>query len=76
MVVHASYSYEHSLNGLEAFQVGPYGEKNGREWSYIAEGAISGKMLLFRTFFKVSMRMATLSIRIILVIIMKMCPRL
>ncbi|KAL5824275.1 hypothetical protein ACOSQ3_020338 [Xanthoceras sorbifolium] len=42
MVVHASYSYEHSLNGLEAFQVGPYGEKNGREWSYIAEGAISG----------------------------------
>ncbi|KAH7565540.1 hypothetical protein JRO89_XS09G0225000 [Xanthoceras sorbifolium] len=41
MVVHASYSYEHSLNGLEAFQVGPYGEKNGREWSYIAEGAIS-----------------------------------
>ncbi|KAL5755630.1 hypothetical protein ACOSQ2_020376 [Xanthoceras sorbifolium] len=45
MVEIASFSFERSLNELEAFQVGPYGVKRGREWSYIAKGAITGIMI-------------------------------
>ncbi|KAH7565541.1 hypothetical protein JRO89_XS09G0225100 [Xanthoceras sorbifolium] len=45
MVELASFSFERSLNELEAFQVGPYGLKRGREWSYIAKGAITGIMI-------------------------------
>ncbi|KAK2652886.1 hypothetical protein Ddye_012742 [Dipteronia dyeriana] len=45
MVEKASYSSERSLKELEAFQVGPLGEQQGREWSYISKGAITGIML-------------------------------
>ncbi|KAK4838582.1 hypothetical protein QYF36_014867 [Acer negundo] len=45
MVAKASYSFERSLNELEAFQVGPLGEQKGREWSYKSKGAITGIMI-------------------------------
>ncbi|KAK0582601.1 hypothetical protein LWI29_027518 [Acer saccharum] len=45
MVEKASYSIQRSLNELEAFQVGPFGEQKGREWSYKSKGAITGIMV-------------------------------
>ncbi|KAK0598690.1 hypothetical protein LWI29_037039 [Acer saccharum] len=46
MVEKASFSFEHSRNELEAFQIGPLGEvKGSTEWSYKSKGAITGIMI-------------------------------
>ncbi|TXG68444.1 hypothetical protein EZV62_003379 [Acer yangbiense] len=55
MVEQASFSQERSLNGFEAFQVGLWGEKKGREWSYKPKGAITGVMITCDSYAVVSL---------------------
>ncbi|KAK0597692.1 hypothetical protein LWI29_027675 [Acer saccharum] len=55
MVEQASSSQERSLNGFEAFQVGLWGKKKGREWSYKPKGAITGVMITCDSYAVVSL---------------------